>query len=142
MKKPDKVIQWLHIDRKPFEPFLNHRGKPLYKYSIELPYWIVAAYNPFEVKVEVTTEKLCYVDRIAQTNKEEIQEYVKANWSKKLTKMRKINNNYMMVSTVAISKSFFKSMEDYENYHSELNQLNIKYCLSPSTSTKGGDEKP
>lgn len=129
MKRPDKVIQWLGVSREPHDPFLNHNGKPLFKYFIELPYWLIAAYNPFMVKIEVNTEKLSYNERQKQTNHEEIDQYVKANWSKKLRKMRKVNNNYMLVSIKAVSKDFFKSMEDYENYHKELHQLDEKYGL-------------
>ncbi len=100
MKKPDKVVQWLHVSKEPYDPFVNHNGKPLFKYFIELPYWLVTAYNPFMVKIEVNTEKLSYNERMKQTNHEEIDKYVKANWSKKLRKMRKINHNYIFIEYV------------------------------------------
>jgi hypothetical protein len=134
MKKPQKIIKWLFVDRKLREPFVDHNGKPLYTYFIELPYWIVKAYNPFQVKVEISNDHLSYAERVSEENREETEKYVKENWSKKLDKMRKVNNNYMLVSTVAVSKEGFKSMEDYENYHRELQELNRRYLQSISPS--------
>ena len=65
--------------------------------------------------------------RRAEENHEEYRQYYKKNWAKKVTKMRKMNHGYMLVSTQGMGKDWFKSIEDYENYHNELRELNKKY---------------
>jgi hypothetical protein len=64
-----------------------------------------------------------------EENHDETEKYLNKNWSSKLTKMRKINHNYMLVSTTAKGQSWFKTLEDYNNYHKELHNLNVKYGL-------------
>lgn len=129
MKKPDKIIKFLHVVCKPNEPFIDHNGKPLYDYFIEIPYWIAKAYKPWMVKVEFSTTPFSIKQMREIENHEEADNYVKNNWSAKLTKMRKLNHNYMLVSTKAMGRSWFKSLEDYENYHKELKELDRKYGL-------------
>jgi len=136
MKKPQKIVKWFSVNRKPKEPFVDHNGKPLYNYFIDLPYWIAKAYNPYYVKVEISNCHLSYAERVSEENREEAEKYVKENWAKKLSKMRKINNNYILVSTMAVSKEGFKSMEDYENYHRELHELNRRYLSTSSSALK------
>ena len=126
MKRPDKVIKWLHVDRKLTEPFVDHNGKPLFDYFIQLPYWIAKAYNPRYAKIEIRAQSLSFAAMTKEENPE-ANEYLKANWSAKLSKMRKMNHNYIFVSTKAMGQGFFKSLEDYNNYHKELRELNKKY---------------
>lgn len=126
MKRPDKIIKWLHIDRKTREPFVDHNGKPLFDYSIEIPYWIAKAYNPQYARVEIRMQPLSF-SLMAEEENPEAKEYFKANWSAKLSKMRKMNHNYLLVSTKAMGQSWFKSLKDYNNYHKELCELNKKY---------------
>lgn len=100
MKRPEKVVMWIHVDRQKSD-FVNHLGKPLYDYTIKLPSWIGLAYKPWHVKIEIWDKPPTPIDRMTDGNHEEIRAYVKANWSKKLTKMRKLNHNYMQVFTLA-----------------------------------------
>jgi hypothetical protein len=129
MKRPEKIVKWLHVERKPNDPFLDHNGTPLFDYFIELPYWIAKAYHPFYVKVEVRSTPISYADMMKEENKEEVDNYFKENWAKKLTDMRKLNHNYLLVSTKAMAQDGFKSIEDYNSYHKELQELNRKYGL-------------
>ena len=133
MKRPDKIILWLHVSKEETE-FINHLGKPLYNYSIKLPTWAGLAYKPYNVKVEIREKNPPYNERENETNMEEIRSYVKSNWSKKLTKMRKLNHNYMKVAVIAKGRGFFSSIEDYNNYHQELKELNKKYGVGIAES--------
>lgn len=126
MKRPEKVIMWMHVKREKTE-FVNHLEKPLYKYTIELPSWIGLAYNPHRVKVEIRDKEISFAEARSEGNHEEIEAYVKSNWGKKLGRMRKLNNNYMKVFTLARSETGFVSHEDYKNYRRELAELNEKY---------------
>lgn len=126
MKRPDKIILWSHVSTEETE-FVNHLGKPLYKYYVKLPSWVGLAYKPHYVKVEIRDNIPPYNERENETNMEEIRAYVKSNWSKKLTKMRKLNHNYMKVAVIAKGRGFFPSIDDYNNYHQELKELNKKY---------------
>jgi len=128
MKRPEKVIKWFPVERKRDEPFVDHNGKPLFEYVIILPYWIAKAYNPHFVKVEISRKFVSFADMQKEENNEETDRYLKQNWSRKLTKLRKLNNNFMLVSLKTQATTCFKSMEDYENYHRELQELNRKYC--------------
>ena len=136
MKRPEKVILWTHVDRKKTE-FVNHLGKPLYDHIIKLPTWVGLAYKPYYVKVEVREELPCWNDRQKETNDEEIQAYVKENWIKKLTKMRKLNHNYMQVFTLARCDPETRklSLDEYNQYHQELRELNEKYGVGTSTES-------
>lgn len=136
MKKPEKIIKWLHIDRTKHDPFVDHNGKPLFTYSIEIPYWICRAFKSGYAKVEIREKPLSYSDMRKEEN-EEACDYFKANWSNKLTKMRKMNHNYLLVSTKAVDRSWFKTIEAYENFHRELHELNMKYGLSLNQNIPG-----
>lgn len=143
MKRPEKIIKWFMVERKKEQLFVDHNGKPLFKYSIELPYWLAKAYKPFWVKVEIRANPLSYADMQREENKEETEAYLKANWRKKIAKFYKRNNGFLLVATTGKGSGFFKSMEDYENYHKELAVLNAKYCCSLSeSSTTKSSEKP
>ena len=128
MKRPEKIIKWLPVEQNKNEPFIDHNGKPLFRYVIELPYWIAMAYKPRFAKVEIRAEFISFADREKDENKDESDKYVKLNWSRKLTKLRKLNNNFMLVSLKSVNSTQFKSIQDYENYHKELQELNRKYC--------------
>ena len=128
MKRPEKVIMWTHVDRKKTD-FVNHLGKPLYDYTIKLPSWIGLAYQPWDVKIEIRENPPCFRDKRNESNHEEIESYVKSNWMKKLTKMRKLNHGYIQVFTLARSDPETRklSIEEYNQYHQELRELKIKY---------------
>ena len=129
-KRPEKAVMWVHVDRQKTD-FVNHLEKPLYDHIIKLPTWVGLAYKPYYVKVEVREDLPCWNDRQKETNDEEIQAYVKSNWSKKLTKMRKLNHNYMQVFTLARCDPETRklSLEEYNQYHQELRDLNIRYGI-------------
>lgn len=128
MKRPEKIVMWIHVDKEKSE-YVNHLGKPLYDYSIKLPSWIGLAYNPRDVKIEIRDKNPPFRERFEDGNHEEIRAYVKANWRKKLTKMRKLNHNYMQVFTIARNDPETRklSIEEYNQYHQELRELNRKY---------------
>lgn len=126
MKRPEKTIMWLHINKEKSE-FVNHLEKTLYDYTIKLPTWIGLAYRPIYAKVEIREKVPSWVDRRAETNHDEWQAYFKSNWLKKLTTMRKLNHNYMKVFTLGKSKPKSMSHEDYKNYQQDLAALNKKY---------------
>jgi hypothetical protein len=140
MKRPEKIVKWLSVDKKLNEPFIDHNGKPDYNYTVHIPYWLAKAYNPFWVKVEIRAKNPCYADKIKEENKAETDAYLKANWRKKIDKHYKMNNGFLLVSTKAMGAGWFKSMEDYNNYHKELQELNRKYLRAledcPSLSEK------
>jgi len=135
MKRPEKIVMGMQIKREKTE-FVNHLEKPLYKYTIELPSWIGLAYNPHRAKVEIRDKGISFAEARSEGNHEEIETYVKTNWGKKLTTMRKLNNNYMQVFTIARDDSGFVSHEDYKNYRQELAELNEKY-LGTSRNNQG-----
>jgi hypothetical protein len=135
MKRPEKIVKWFMVERKKVDSFVDHNGKPLFDYSIKLPYWIAYAYKPWYVKVEIRDKPLCYADMEKDGNKEETEKYLEANWRKKISKLWKLNHGFMFVSTVAKGQGWFKSVEDYNNYHKELQELNVKYGLSVGVKT-------
>ena len=137
MKRPEKIAMWTHVDKEKSE-YVNHLGKPLYNYSIKLPSWIGLAYHPRDVKIEIRDKNPSFKDRFEDGNHEEIRAYVKANWSKKLTKMRKLNHNYMQVFTLArgdVRRDLL--LEEYNQYHQELRELNEKYGVGRSVDNQG-----
>ena len=136
MKKPEKIALRIHVDKEKSE-FVNHLGKPLFNYTIKLPSWVGLAYNPHHVKVEINEKSSSWIEFRDSTNSEEIETYVKKNWSKKLSKMRKLNNNYMQVFTLGRGNSGFVSHEAYKNYHRELAELNEKYGVGASINNGG-----
>ena len=118
---------WSHVKREKTN-WVNHLGKPLFDYSIELPSWIGLAYRPWDAKIEIHEHPPCMRDRLETEDMEIIRAYVKENWGKKLTKMRKLNHNYMQVFTLAradVKRTL--SIEEYNQYHQELRELNEKY---------------
>jgi hypothetical protein len=129
VKRPEKIIKWLHVDRKPHEPFVDHNGKPAFNYFIELPYWIAKAYNPQYAKIEIRQKPLSYADMVKEENRDEAKKYLKENWSDKIAKMYKMNHGYLLISAKAMGQGWFKSIEDFNNYHKELVELNEKYGL-------------
>lgn len=130
MKRPEKVTMWIPTKKEKTD-FVNHLEKPLYDYTIKLPTWVGLAYKPYYVKVEVREDLPCWNDRRKETNDEEIKAYVKENWMEKLTKMRKLNHNYMQVFTLARCDPETRklSVEEYNQYHQELRDLNIRYGI-------------
>lgn len=132
MKRPEKIVKWLHVDKKSRKPFVNHNGKPLFDYVIRLPYWIAQAYKPNNVRVEIREKTPCFSDRYDEEKQYGADEYVKKNWSAKLSKLRKLNHNFILIGCEGKGRRWFKSMEDYENYHKELEELNRKYGLVTS----------
>ena len=138
MKRPEKVVMWIHVEKKKTD-FVNHLEKPLYDHTIKLPTWIGLAYKPYYAKIEIHEKPPAFVDRRAESNPEEWEPYVKENWMKKLTKMRKLNHNYMQVTIHGKSEGHFMSHEDYKNYHRELAELNAKYI--PKTSIESDTKR-
>ena len=130
MKRPEKIVMWSHVNRE-LTDWVNHLGKPLYKYSIELPSWIGLAYRPWNAKIEIHDHPPAPFDRMNDGNRDEIRAYVKENWGKKLNTMRKLNHNYMQVFTLAKNTPETRtlSVEEYNQYHQELRELNIKYGI-------------
>ena len=128
MKKPEKIIKWFHVETEPEELWIDHNGKPSRSYIIRIPYWVGRAYklNRKRVKIEIRESNPCMREQCEEETKEYLQ-YFKENWSSKMTKMRKLNHNYMLVSERGKGTGWFKSIEDYNNYHMELRELNEKY---------------
>jgi len=142
MKRPEKIVMWTHVNKEKTD-FVNHLGKPLYNYTIKLPSWIGLAYNPRDIKIEIRNKNPPFKERFEDGNHEEIRDYVKSNWSKKLTKMRKLNHNHMQIFTLARGDARKNlSIEEYNQYHEELRALNEKYDVGvadiPSNSSKEG----
>jgi len=128
MKKPDKIIKYFHVDKEPEELWVDFNGKPSHSYVIKIPYWLGRAYRLGYkwVKIEIDTNGKSMKQRIEEETKEYFK-YFKENWSAKTTKMRKLNHNYMLIAHNGKSTGWFKSIEDYNNYHKELQKLNEKY---------------
>jgi len=128
MKKPNKIIKWFHVEKKREELWVDFNGKPSHSYVIKIPYWLGRAYRLGYkwVKIEIDTTPKSMKQRIEEETKEYMK-YFKENWSSKMTKMRKLNHNYMLVSEMGKGTGWFKSIEDYNNYHKELKALNEKY---------------
>jgi len=122
---------WPHVERKK-TGYVNHLEKPLYDYTIKLPTWIGLAYRPYYVKVEVHENIPPFKDRIL--DHKEWEPYVKENWGKKLTKMRKLNHNYMQVFTLAREDKQTRKLttQEYNQYRQELKELNAKYGIGVS----------
>jgi len=140
MKRPEKIVLWTHVNKEKTE-WVNHLGKPLFKYSVELPSWIGLAYHPQDIKIEIRDKNPSLKERFEDGNREEIRAYVKANWSKKLTKMRKLNHNYMQVFTLGrgdVRKNL--SLEEYNQYHEELRALNKKYGVGLTRSQESNQK--
>ena len=127
LKRPEKIVKYLHVESEKDGAFIDYNGKPASKYFITLPYWIVRAYKPSHVKVEINAKHMSFSEMQKEENWEEAQKYFGENWLRKMEKMRKLNHNYILVATVGRSEEWFNSIEDYENYHKELLLLNQKY---------------
>jgi len=137
MKRPEKIIMWTHVNRKQSE-WVNHLGKPKYDYSIELPSWIGLAYNPWYAKIEIWNKPPAPIHRYNAGNPDEIRAYFKSNWSEKVTKMRKLNHGYMQIFTLARCDPETRklSLEEYNQYHQELRDLNIRYGILKVATTQ------
>ena len=128
MKRPEKIIKWFHVEKIPEEMWIDFNGKPSHSYVIKIPYWLGRAYklNCRRVKIEINGTGKSMKQMMDEETKG-YMEYFKDNWSDKMTKMRKLNHNYMLVSHQGKGTGWFKSIEDYNNYHKELQNLNEKY---------------
>ena len=136
MKRPEKIVMRIRVDKEKSE-FVNHLGKPLFNYTIKLPSWVGLAYNPHHVKVEINEKSSSRIEFRDSTNSEELEAYVKANWMKKLSKMRKLNHNYMQIFTLARADARQNlSLEEYNQYHQELRELNAKYGVGLSINNQ------
>ena len=134
MKRPDKLVFWPSVEKQK-TGYVNHLEKPLYDYTIKLPSWMGLAYNPYHVKVEVHENIPPFKDRILDHN--EWSPYFKENWLKKVTSMRKLNHNYMQVFTLGRDDPQTRqlSVEEYNEYHRELRELNEKYGVNRKVGT-------
>ena len=128
MKRPDKIVKYFHVDKERDKLWVDFNGKPSHSYVIKLPYWLGRAYRLGYkwVKIEIDTTPKSMKQRIEEETKEYAQ-YFKENWSDKMNKMRKLNHNYLLFASGGKGKGWFKSIEDYNNYHKELKALNDKY---------------
>jgi len=133
MKKPNKIVKWFHVETEPERIWVDYNGKPSHSYIIRLPYWLGRAYklNRRRVKIEILVNNPCIKDQMVEETKEYSQ-YFKENWSAKMTKMRKLNHNYILIQEVAKGTGWFKSIDDYNKYHRELDVLNKKYGVKLS----------
>jgi len=129
MKKPEKIIKWFHVEKIPEELWVDFNGKSSHSYVIKIPYWLGRAYklNRRRVKIEIRTINPSMKNQMKEENHKEYWQYFKENWSNKITKMRKLNHNYLLVSHQGKGTGWFKSIEDYNGYHKELDLLNKKY---------------
>ena len=128
------MVTWLVAKIENDDIFVDYNGKPKKKYIIELPYWMcrAMAHGSFlKVRIEFRDKYTSMRDQIAE--EEPHKEYFEKHWSKRITKMRKLNHNYMQVSVLAKSTKGFASMEDYNAYHRELRELNKKYQKEVTT---------
>ena len=129
MKKPDKLIKYLHVKKDRDDIWVDFNGKPSYSYSIEIPYWLGRAYKlglGSRVKVEICVDRKSFKQQLEEETKG-YDQYFKENWSKKMTKMRKLNHGYLLIAHEGKGTGWFKSIEDYNKYHLELDALNKKY---------------
>ena len=130
MKRPNKIIKYLHVKKEPEKLWVDFNGKRSYSYSIEIPYWLGRAYKlrrSSRLKVEICEDNKSFKQQEGEENHEEFVRYFKENWSAKMTKMRKMNHGYMLIAHQGKGTGWFKSIEDYNNYHIELDALNKKY---------------
>lgn len=127
MKRPEMIVKWFHVERERDGIWVDWSGKPKDRYFVEIPYWLIRAFKPSHVKVEITKNIPSFAKMQEEENGVEVQKYFKENWSKKVTKMRNLNHGYLLVATTGVCRNGFKSIEDYENYHKELRVLNKKY---------------
>jgi len=64
MKRPEKIIKWFLIESERNGVFVDYNGKPAFKYSITIPYWLIRAFKkPSYVKVEISEKPPCFADR-------------------------------------------------------------------------------
>lgn len=130
MKRPNKIIKYLHVKKEPEDMWVDFNGKKSYKYSIEIPYWLGRAYKlrrSSRLKVVICQDNKSFKQQQEEENHKDFEKYFKENWLVKMNKMRKLNHNYLLISHHGKGKGWFKSIEDYNNYHKELNELNKKY---------------
>ena len=139
MKRPDKIIKYFPIQCEKEEIWVDYNGKPSYHYFIKIPYWIARAYRFYHgmrLKIEICVDKKSFKEQREEENHQDYERYFKENWAKKITKMRKLNNNYTMVAHGGKGIGWFKSIDDYNNYHKELDIINEKYGIKIPILTK------
>lgn len=127
MKRPKELVMYIHVE-KVNNGWVDWDNKPTSDYIIKIPYWLGRAYE----RGRINLVKLIFQDKVPcgniRYNEENFKEYFKENFSKKVSKMRGLNSNYMQVITEHKGNGFFKSQKDYQEYHKELKKLNDKYC--------------
>jgi len=129
MKRPSKIIKYLHVKKDKDNIWVDFNGKPACTYSIEVPYWLGRAYKfnrGTRLKVEITEDRKSFKQQHEEETPE-FERYFKENWSSKMDKMRRLNHGYLLIAHRGSGTGWFKSIEDYNNYHIELNALNKKY---------------
>jgi len=99
MKRPDKLVEWFRIEELNSR-WVDWNGNPIKEYIVKIPYWIGRAYSrgrlPF-VQICFYDKSISAKDRDKMSTDDLTMKYFKENFSKKITKMRKLNNNYMSV---------------------------------------------
>jgi len=136
MKRPEQIVMWTHVDKKKSD-YVNHLGKPLFKYSIEIPSWMGLAYNPRDVKIEIRSKNPSFSERFKDGNRDETRAYFKETGVKKYQD-EKTNHNYMQVFTLARDTPETRKLtvKEYNQYHQELRELNAKYGVNRKVDNK------
>jgi len=107
MKRPKKIVEWYPISECDSE-FVDWNGKPAKDYYIKLPYWLARAYKrgriPY-IQVIFYDKSFSANERKKKSTHKLLNKFFKENYSKKVTKMRKLNHNYMKVELIASQTS-------------------------------------
>lgn len=130
IKRPEKIIKYLKIQKKKDGIFLDHNKKQLMKYYIEIPYWIGKAFErntSSYVCVEFGSRKLSLNEMRFREQCFRWNDYLEKVWQPRLKKIRKLNKGFIQSITKGKGRNWFKSMDDYNKYHTELKKLNEKY---------------
>ena len=100
MKRPKKIIEWYHTEELPSN-FVDWNGKPTKDYIIRIPYWLARAYK----RGRIPYVQLTFYDKSYSMNEMRkksthklLNKFFKENYSKKVTKMRRLNHNYIQIS--------------------------------------------
>ena len=105
MKRPKKLVKYFNIESKPSE-WVDWNGKPTRDYFIRIPYWIVRAYRlhkkspAFGLKLIISDQFKSMNIRKQEENRSVLRKYFTSNWTKKMTKMRKLNGNFLQIEEV------------------------------------------
>lgn len=99
MKRPKKIVEWFSISSiSKTSDFVNWNGKPAKNYYIELPYWLARAY----IRGRIPYIQVCFYDKSFSANERKkrstyklLNKFFKENYKRKVTKMRKLNHNYI-----------------------------------------------